>query len=79
MLENELVMIRFIEDVVKDKYTDDELLRLNTLLTQMYDNDMFDILMGQKCAADFIGRYDQKIAKDIEDYAKTRREKGNSI
>ncbi|MDE7169466.1 MAG: succinate dehydrogenase assembly factor 2, partial [Mucispirillum sp.] len=61
ILENEIFMKKFMADIVKDNYDDDKLIRLNTLLTDMFDNDMFDLIMGVKRAEDLKNKYDYEI------------------
>lgn len=79
ILENEVLMKRFIAEKVKDNYSDEKLVRLNELLTKMYDNDMFDLIMGTKTAEDLKNLYDYEICKEIEVYAKELQEKGEAI
>lgn len=79
ILENEVLMKRFIAEKVKDNYSDEKLVRLNELLTKMYDNDMFDLIMGTKTAEDLKDKYDYEICKEIEVYAKELQEKGEAI
>lgn len=69
MLENEIVMCRFAKDVVKTTYNEEKLVRFNRLLTEMADNDMFDIIMGQKSPDFFKNKYDEEICRDIATYA----------
>ncbi len=79
MLENELVMRRFAGDVVRTGYGPEKLERFNRLLTEMYDNDMFDLIMGQKSPEFFEGRYDMEICRDIASYAEKIRAEGGSV
>lgn len=79
ILENEVFMKKFIVEKVKDTYSDEKLTRLNELLTKMYDNDMFDLIMGTKSAEDLQNLYDYEICKEIEIYAKEVQAKGNAI
>lgn len=79
ILENEVLMKRFIVERVKDNYSDEKLVRLNELLTKMFDNDMFDLIMGTKSAEDLKNLYDYEICKEIEVYAKELQEKGEAI
>ena len=76
ILENEVFMKKFITEIVKDIYSDEKLIRLNEMLTKMYDNDMFDLIMGVKSAKDFKDKYDYEICKEIEIYAKELKEEG---
>lgn len=73
ILENETVMVKFVEAVAKDKYNEEKLIRLNQLLTKMFDNDMFNLIMGHKTAADFKDLYDYELCLEIEKYAATHR------
>ena len=79
ILENEVLMKRFTTEIVKDSYSDEKLIRLNELLTKMYDNDMFDLIMGTKSAEDLKDLYDYEICKEIEVYAKELQAKGEAI
>ena len=79
ILENEVLMKKFIAEKVKDNYSDEKLIRLNELLTKMYDNDMFDLIMGTKTAEDLKDLYDYEICKEIEAYAKELQAKGEAI
>ncbi len=45
----------------------------------MYDNDMFDLIMGTKSAEDLKNLYDYEICKEIEVYAKELQEKGEAV
>lgn len=79
ILENEVLMKKFIAEKVKGNYSDEKLIRLNELLTKMYDNDMFDLIMGTKSAEDLKDLYDYEICKEIEVYAKELQAKGEAI
>lgn len=79
ILENEVLMKKFIAEKVKDNYSDEKLIRLNELLTKMYDNDMFDLIMGTKTAEDLKNQYDYEICREIELYAKELQAKGEAI
>ena len=74
MLENEYVIKGFVEKIVFENYSDEKLERLNILLRDIYDNDLFDIIMGIKIYTDFKERYDQEILKEIEEYASIYRD-----
>lgn len=69
ILENEMIMRRFVEEYVPGRYDDAKLERLNDLLLKMYDNDMFDLLMGQKRPEAFVGQYDQELLKEMYDFS----------
>lgn len=79
ILENEVLMKKFIAERVKDNYSDEKLVRLNELLTKMYDNDMFDLIMGTKSAEDLKNLYDYEICKEIEVYSKELQTKGEAV
>ena len=74
MLENEYVIKGFVEKIVFENYSDEKLDRLNVLLRDIYDNDLFDIIMGVKQHTDFKDRYDQEILLEIENYSRIYRE-----
>ena len=78
ILENEVFMKKFIVEKVKDTYSDEKLERLNQMLTKMYDNDMFDLIMGSKTAKE-LSQYDYELCSEIEEYAKLIRNKGEAI
>lgn len=79
ILENEVFMKKFIVEIVKDNYSDEKLERLNEMLTKMYDNDMFDLIMGSKTAHQLKSQYDFELCSEIEKYAVALREKGEAI
>ena len=79
ILENEVLMKKFIAERVKDNYSDEKLVILNELLTKMYDNDIFDLIMGTKSAEDLKNLYDYEICKEIEVYAKELQTKGEAV
>lgn len=74
ILENEVFLKSFAEKIVKDKYNDEKLDRFNSLLTRMYDNDLFDLIMARKTSENFKDMYDLDICIDIEEYAKYLRD-----
>lgn len=74
VLENEVFLKSFIVEIVKDKYDDEKLERLNSMLTRMYDNDLFDLIMARKTVSDFKEMYDVDLCTDIENYAKYLRD-----
>ena len=45
----------------------------------MYDNDMFDLIMGSKTAEQLKSQYDYELCQEIEKYAIELREKGEAI
>lgn len=78
MLENEYFLKDFLNSYVLNNYSIDDLSRFNTFLKNIYDNDLFDIIMGNKTAEDFKEQYEYKFLKDIEVFAKTFRYKAIS-
>lgn len=74
VLENEVFLKSFIVKIVKDNYSEEKLERFNSLLTRMYDNDLFDLIMARKTSTDFKDMYDLDICTDIENYAKYLRD-----
>lgn len=75
MLENEMLLKGFAKEVILKNYTEEDTEQFNIFLTALYDNDMFDIVMGIKTAEDYANQYELKFLKDIEDYAITMKEK----
>lgn len=45
----------------------------------MYDNDMFDLIMGSKTAEQLKSQYDYELCQEIEKYAIELRAKGEAI
>ncbi|MCX8084313.1 MAG: succinate dehydrogenase assembly factor 2 [Calditerrivibrio sp.] len=74
MLENEIVLQRFAKEYVPRHYTVDELDSLNFFLENIYDNDLYEVIMGLKPAEKFQDQYEFKYLKDIENFAKLFRE-----
>ncbi len=74
MLENEMFLKGFADEVVSN-YPEEKIIEFNIFLTKLYDNDMFDIVMGIKSAEDYADKYDINFLKDIEEYAKKAKEK----
>ena len=79
ILENEVFMKSFITTVVKDTYDNEKLSRFNNMLTRMYDNDLFDLIMGRRNSDDLKDNYDYDILKEMEDYALSLKEAGKPI
>jgi len=75
MLENEYFLKDFLNSFVINNYSIDDLNRFNIFLKDIYDNDLFDIIMGNKTAEDYKEQYDYKFLKDIEVFAKAVRDK----
>ncbi|MGD9807013.1 MAG: succinate dehydrogenase assembly factor 2 [Deferribacterales bacterium] len=74
MLENEAFLREYVTNCLPESYGLDELERLNVMLEKIFDNDLFDVIMGNKKTEDFEGMYDQQLLKDIEIYAAKQRE-----
>jgi antitoxin CptB len=74
MLENEMLLKGFANEVAIN-YSEEEIKEFNIFLTNLYDNDMFDIVMGIKSAEDYGDKYPLKFLKDIEVYSKKMKEK----
>lgn len=74
MLENEYFLKDFLEEVVIKKYNLDDIKRLNVFLKEIFDNDLFDVIMGNKTAEDYKDKYEYKFLKDIEEFSKNVRE-----
>lgn len=70
ILENEDLLKRFFDDEVKGKYSNEKLERLYNNLLKMFDNDLFDIIMGVKPIENFYKLYDKEICDDIAAYAR---------
>jgi succinate dehydrogenase flavin-adding protein (antitoxin of CptAB toxin-antitoxin module) len=70
MLENETLMIGFMEDIAS-KYTIEEIERLGRLMEAIFDNDLFDLLMGHQTPAQIAKIYSgyDSILEDIGSYA----------
>ena len=65
MLENEMLLKGFAQEVIPDNYTDEDIQAFNIFLTKLYDNDMFEIVMGMKTAEDYADQYEIRFLKDI--------------
>lgn len=70
ILENEDFLKKFFDEEVKGKYPNEKLERLYNNLLKMFDNDLFDIIMGVKPLEPFYKLYDKEICDDISSYAK---------
>lgn len=73
MLENELIVREFVEHNLPEHYTEKDMEELCDLLLIIFDNDLFDVVMGQKTAEQFEGQYNVRLLKDIEEYAEKYR------
>jgi antitoxin CptB len=69
MLENEMVTRDFVENGLPEHYTEEDMVLLCELLEKIYDNDLFDVVMGQKKASYFKGQYNIRFLGDIEKHA----------
>ncbi|QAR32414.1 succinate dehydrogenase assembly factor 2 [Geovibrio thiophilus] len=74
MLENEMIVREFVEHNLPEYYTEKDMEELCELLLKIFDNDLFDVIMGQKTAEQFEGQYNVRLLKDIEKYAALYRE-----
>lgn len=74
ILENELFVRDYVTNHLPESYGEQEIEDLITMLTGMFDNDLFDVVMGVKKTEEFEGLYDQRLLKDIENFAVNRRE-----
>ncbi|MEC9493017.1 FAD assembly factor SdhE [Flexistipes sp.] len=69
MLENELLLRKFALEYVPEHYTIDEVSELNLFLNDIFDNDLFDVIMGRKKASEFKDQYNERFLHDIEKFA----------
>lgn len=74
MLENEVFLREWVTEHLPSHYGIDELERLNAMLTKIFDNDLFDVVMGSKKPEEFEGMYDQELLKDIAEFAVKHRQ-----
>jgi len=74
MLENEMFLREYVTNHLPESYGEAELVELNILLEKIFDNDLFDVVMGNKKAEQFEGVYNQKLLKDIAEFAWKHRE-----
>ncbi len=74
ILENEIFVRDYVTNYLPESYGEKELEDLITMLVKIFDNDLFDVIMGVKKTEDFVGMYDQRLLKDIENFAVRRRE-----
>jgi antitoxin CptB len=73
MLENEMFLREYVTYHLPESYTEQDLEDLNVMLEKIFDNDLFDIVMGTKVPEDFDGVYNQKLLTDIAVFAEQRR------
>jgi antitoxin CptB len=69
MLENELFLREYATNHIPESYTEQDFVELNEMLEKIFDNDLFDIVMGNKKPADFEGMYNLRFLTDIAVYA----------
>jgi len=69
MLENELIVRKFVEEYVPQNYDEAKLDELNFLLDDILDMDLFEVVMAQSPAEKFKDNYNIEILKDIEKFA----------
>lgn len=79
MLENELILKKFALEYVPQHYTLDDLDEFNTFLEKIYDNDLYEVIMGLKPAEKFQDQYNLRFLKDIEKYAADARRLGRKL
>lgn len=79
MLENELILRKFAEEFVPKHYSIDELDSFNEFLEKIYDNDLYEVVMGLKPAENFAHLYNIKYLKDIETFANESRKLGRKL
>lgn len=70
MLENELFLRRFLNEYVLERYSLEDVDKFNGFLIKIFDNDMFDVIMGIKTAEFYKDKYDYRFLKDLESFAK---------
>lgn len=71
MLENELFLRRFLDEYAVKNYNVEDIDKFNDFLFKIFDNDMFDVIMGIKEAEFYKDKYDYRFLKDLEVYAKS--------
>jgi len=69
MLENELLLKKFALEYVPYNYTEEDIQEFNQFLNDIFDNDLFDVIMGIKPAS-YYEKYNQKFLSDIESFAR---------
>ncbi|ADR18324.1 succinate dehydrogenase assembly factor 2 [Calditerrivibrio nitroreducens] len=79
MLENELVLKKFALEYVPKHYSLDDLDDFNLFLEKIYDNDLYEVVMGLKPAESFADKYNIRFLKDIEQYASDARKLGRKL
>lgn len=79
MLENELILKKFAAEFVPNNYTIEDLDPLNDFLEKIYDNDLYDVVMGTKSAEHYATLYNIRFLKDIEQFAREARKIGKKL
>jgi len=79
MLENELILKQFALEYVPKHYKLDDLDSFNDFLEKVYDNDLYEVVMGLKPAEKFADQYDLRFLKDIEKFAADARKMGRKL
>lgn len=74
ILENEMFLREYVTNHLPERYGEKELTELNIMLEKMFDNDLFNIVMGNQTPEDFRGVYNFELLSDIADYAEKKRE-----
>jgi len=74
MLENEIFLREYVTNHLPEHYGEKELIALNYLLEKIFDNDLFDVIMGKKMPEEFEGKHDLNLLQDISEYAWKHRE-----
>lgn len=74
ILENELFLKEFVTEHLPEDYNEQDMVDFNHMLEKIFDNDLFDILMGNKKPSYFEGVYNQRFLSDIADFAVKKRE-----
>ena len=69
LLENEIVLKKFYFNAIKN-YSEKELIEYCEFLENIYDSDLFDIIIGKKSPEDFEKKYSVKFLKDIKIFVK---------
>ena len=74
ILENELFLREYVTDHLPEDYTEQDMVEFNEMLEKIFDNDLFDIVMGNKKPGDFEGMYNQRFLSDIANFADRKRD-----
>jgi antitoxin CptB len=73
ILENEMFLRDYVTNHLPESYTEQDLENFIAMLVRMFDNDLFDLVMGVKKAEDLQDLYDYRFLKDIQEFAENRR------